>query len=117
MFDILQKAGRGVKKFMSEKINTCKEILSSAQNRLIIGLVMIFLTIVAVFAADRVVRPLHQIAATIENVSAGYSDDVLHVDTFTETKSISEAINKMMGRLKLLDDSREEFVIQCISRN
>ena len=41
MFDILQKAGRGVKKFMSEKINTCKEILSSAQNRLIIGLVMI----------------------------------------------------------------------------
>jgi hypothetical protein len=35
MFDILQKAGRGVKKF------TCKEILSSAQNRLIIGLVMI----------------------------------------------------------------------------
>ena len=35
MFDILQKAGRGVKKFMSEKINTCKEILSSAQNRLI----------------------------------------------------------------------------------
>ena len=76
----------------------------------IIGLVMIFLTIVAVFTADRVVRPLHQIAATIENVSAGYSDDVLHVDTFTETKSISEAINKMMGRLKLLDDSREEFV-------
>ena len=53
---------------------------------------------------------LQQIAATIENVSAGYSDDVLHVDTFTETKSISEAINKMMGRLKLLDDSREEFV-------
>ena len=80
------------------------------QGSVIIGLVMIFLTIVAVFAADRVVRPLHQIAATIENVSAGYSDDVLHVDTFTETKSISEAINKMMGRLKLLDDSREEFV-------
>ena len=80
------------------------------QGSVIIGLVMIFLTIVAVFAADCVVRPLHQIAATIENVSAGYSDDVLHVDTFTETKSISEAINKMMGRLKLLDDSREEFV-------
>lgn len=41
MFDILRNAGRGVKKFMSEKINTCQEILSSAQNRLIIGLVMI----------------------------------------------------------------------------
>lgn len=41
MFNILRKAGRGIKKFMSEKINTCKEILSSAQNRLVIGLVMI----------------------------------------------------------------------------
>ena len=29
---------------------------------------------------------------------------------FCMWKSISEAINKMMGRLKLLDDSREEFV-------
>lgn len=41
MFDILQKAGRGIKKFTSEKINTCKEILLSAQNRLVIGLLMI----------------------------------------------------------------------------
>lgn len=40
MFDILQKAGRGVKKFMSEKINTCKEILSSAQNRAILGAIV-----------------------------------------------------------------------------
>lgn len=40
MFDILQKAGRGVKKFMSEKINTCKEILSSAKNRAILGAIM-----------------------------------------------------------------------------
>ena len=41
MFDILQKAGRSVKKFMSEKINTCKEILSSAQNRAILGAIVI----------------------------------------------------------------------------
>ena len=40
MFDILQKAGRGVKKFMSEKINTCKEILSSAKNRAILGAII-----------------------------------------------------------------------------
>lgn len=40
MFDILQKAGRGVKKFMGEKINTCKEILSSAKNRAILGAII-----------------------------------------------------------------------------
>ena len=71
---------------------------------------MILLAIVEVIFADRVVRPLRKITSAIENVSAGYSDDILHVDTYTETKNISESINKMMGRLKLLDDSREEFV-------
>ena len=56
------------------------------------------------------VRPLHRITAAIESVTEGYSDDVLHEDTFTETKQMSEAFNKMLGRLKLLDESREEFV-------
>ena len=35
---------------------------------------------------------------------------MLHEDTFTETRMLSEAFNKMLGRLKQLDDSREEFV-------
>ena len=52
----------------------------------------------------------NRITAAIESVTEGYSDDVLHVDTFTETKQMSEAFNKMLGRLKLLDESREEFV-------
>lgn len=40
MFDILKKAGRGIKQFMDEKINTCKEILLSAQNRAILGAII-----------------------------------------------------------------------------
>ena len=36
--------------------------------------------------------------------------NVLHENTFTETRLLSEAFNKMLGRLKQLDDSREEFV-------
>ena len=40
MFNILKKAGRGIKKFIREKINTCKEILSSAQNRAILGTII-----------------------------------------------------------------------------
>lgn len=78
-----------------------------------IGIVMILLAILSIFLADRVVRPLHRITAAIESVTEGYSDDVLHVDTFTETKQMSEAFNKMLGRLKLLDESREEFVPMC----
>lgn len=41
MFGIIKKAGRGIKKFMGEKVKECVDILSSAQNRLTIGLVMV----------------------------------------------------------------------------
>ena len=80
------------------------------QGGALIGIVMITLAAVSIFAADRVVRPLHRITSAIENVTEGYTDDVLHEDTFTETRQISEAFNKMLGRLKQLDESREEFV-------
>ena len=39
MKEKLRKFGKGIKKFVKEKVETCKEILSSAQNRLILGLI------------------------------------------------------------------------------
>ena len=75
-----------------------------------VGILMIILGAFSVFLADRTVRPLRRITEVIENVTEGYSDDVLHVDTYAETRQLCEAFNKMLGRLKLLDESREEFV-------
>ena len=43
-------------------------------------------------------------------VTEGYDDDYLHENTYTETMELSEAFNKMSGRMKTLDDSRNEFV-------
>lgn len=37
---MLSKIGKGIKKFMDGKIQTCKEILSSAKNRLILGFII-----------------------------------------------------------------------------
>lgn len=81
-----------------------------AYGGVIVGIAMILLGVLSVFLADRMVRPIHKITGAIENVTEGYSDDVLHVDTYTETRLLSEAFNKMLGRLKQLDESREEFV-------
>lgn len=75
-------------------------------------LILIFVIVMAIslLLADRIVRPLHRITKDIEGVNEGYSLEVFHEDTFTETREISEALNKMLGRMKRLDDSREEFV-------
>lgn len=41
MLDLFKRAGRGIKTVMEEKIKACTEVLSSAQNRLVVGLVMV----------------------------------------------------------------------------
>lgn len=37
----LRSLGKGIKKNVTDKIQECKEILSSAQNRLILGLILL----------------------------------------------------------------------------
>ena len=90
----------------TDNIETTKQVLYT-HGGVIIGIAMILLAMFSVFLADRMVRPIHKITGAIENVTEGYSDDVLHVDTFTETRQLSEAFNKRRGRLKILDESRE----------
>lgn len=38
---MFRKIGKGIKKFVSDKIQTCKEVLTEAQNHLVIGLVIL----------------------------------------------------------------------------
>ena len=104
-----QVAGVMLASVSTDNIEVTRQVLYT-HGGVIVGIAMILLAAVSVFLADRMVRPIHKITGAIENVTEGYSDDVLHVDTYTETRQLSEAFNKMLGRLKLLDESREEFV-------
>lgn len=74
------------------------------------GVAMILIIAGAFLIADRIVRPLRRMRAEIEGVTDGYEDEILHVDTFTETSHISEAFNRLIGRFRQMDASREEFV-------
>lgn len=38
---MFKKIGKRIKKFVSDKVQACKEILSSAKNRLVLGLVFV----------------------------------------------------------------------------
>lgn len=37
----IRNLGKGIKKFVNGKIQACKEVLSSAHNRLILGLILV----------------------------------------------------------------------------
>ncbi len=56
------------------------------------------------------VGPFRRLTRSIEEVTEGYEDEYLEEDTYRETQRISDAVNKMLDRLKELDASRQEFV-------
>lgn len=66
--------------------------------------------VIACLVGFKMVRPFQRISQSIEAVTEGYEDQYLHENAYTETVQISEAFNKMQGRMKVLDDSRNEFV-------
>ena len=74
---------------------------------IVVGLIMI---IVAVLIGMATVRPFRRITDSIEAVTEGYEDNYLHENAYLETMLLSDSFNKMLGRLKVLDKSRQEFV-------
>ena len=74
---------------------------------LIIGVLILAF---AIFASGRLVRPLRRMEKSIRDIQTGYEEDRLNVNTYTETKEMSESFNQLFGRMKTIDDSRQEFV-------
>lgn len=93
----------------TDSIEESLRILNQKGN-MVLGLVLIVLIVLSLFVAHIVVKPFQRITGYIDNVSEGYEEEDMHVETFSEAEEMSESINKMLGRLKQLNDSREEFV-------
>ncbi len=93
----------------TDSIEESLRILNQKGN-MILGLILIVVIALSFFIAHIVVKPFQRITAYIDNVSEGYEEGNMHVETFSEAEEMSESINTMLGRLKQLNDSREEFV-------
>ena len=88
--------------------DTLSELESKAN--LLFLMAMLVVIVAGSFVAYVMTKPFGEISRVIEDITEGYDSDNLHVDTYTETMQISEAFNKMRSRMKVLDDSRQEFV-------
>lgn len=76
----------------------------------IFGAVLLFA--VSVFLSVRLTNPLKNMASSIAEIQNGYGtcDGELMIKDYSETVQISEKFNKLYSRMKMLDDSRQEFV-------
>ena len=68
------------------------------------------ITIFAVFVAGRFTWPFRKMSKSIEDIQIGYGEGLLLIDDYTETEEISVNINALLKSMKVLDESRQDFV-------
>lgn len=68
------------------------------------------LLLFAVFAAFMLVRPIDRVVSALRNIANGHSDEDLNVKNYRETQQISSEFNKIVTQMRVLDESRQEFV-------
>ncbi len=56
------------------------------------------------------VRPLHKVSQGIDEIQKGYGADKLEVTDYTETIQICTKFNEMLSSMRVMDESRQEFV-------
>lgn len=93
----------------NESIVSMMEVLN--RTALILWVLMVLGIVVLAFVLSTVLtRPFDRVTEAINEVKAGYSDESISVPDYVETVHIVEAFNQMLKRMKVLDDSRQEFV-------
>lgn len=77
---------------------------------LIICIIIVLSLFLAYILSTVLVKPLARVTKAIEDLTDGYQQDEISVPDYTETELITDAFNKMLARMKVLDESRSEFV-------
>lgn len=97
---------------VSVSTDTVRDAVAYLKNIAIIVEVsaLILIVVFAIFVSNRMARPFRKMRKSIEDIQIGYGDDMPLIDDCTETEEISTNINAMLKNMKVLDESRQEFV-------
>ena len=93
----------------SESINTTREILAR-KSAIVETLIFFLLIAIALIGANLLVIPFDRVTRAISQVKEGFDDEPITVTDYTETEHILDAFNQLLRRMKVIDDSRNEFV-------
>ena len=81
------------------------------RNAVLIELALFILIVgVAGGIAYLVTRPFHHVTSEIQKLQAGHFNEKISVPEYLETERISDAFNELYARIRVLDESRDEFV-------
>ena len=92
-----------------DTIHKTMDILSNKANILLLIMMIIILGF-ALLLSNFMVNPLNKVTMAINEVTEGFSDKAINVPDYAETVHIIDAFNQLLGRMKVIDDTRQEFV-------
>ncbi len=111
---IIGKNGEEVTGVMLTSVSTdnISDTITLMKNRaaLIATAAGIIIIAIAFWFSYLLVRPINQITVAISKIDEGFRQEKISVMNYRETRRITQAFNDMLGRMKVLDDSRQEFV-------
>ncbi len=93
----------------TDEIKANMQILERKGTMLLL-IVMVFVIVLGYFLSGILVRPFQKVTRSIEDITDGYLDENISVPDYLETELITDAFNKMLARVRTLDESRQEFV-------
>lgn len=82
----------------------------SRQALIIEVIVILAIIIISILAVKVLIKPFEKITQALDKAQEGYTNDPICVTDCVETEHIGDAFNRVLGRMKVLDDSRQEFV-------
>ena len=74
------------------------------------SIVGVLIFVVTLLMSKFLFSPFKKIIQALAQVQEGYTNDPISVTDCLETEHIGDAFNRVLGRMKMLDDSRQEFV-------
>lgn len=77
---------------------------------ILMSIVGVLIFVVTFLVSKFLFAPFKKIIAALDQVQEGYTNDPISVTDCLETEHIGDAFNRVLGRMKMLDDSRQEFV-------
>ena len=92
-----------------DSITDNREVLSDSVS-LILTITFIVMILIASILSFVFVHPFKRLTRKLSAVTAEHIEDEIHESAYTEVDQIADAFNQLLGKIKLLDESRQEFV-------
>ena len=74
------------------------------------SIVGVLIFVVTLLVSKFLFQPFKKMIEALDQVQEGYTNDPISVTDCLETEHIGDAFNRVLGRMKMLDDSRQDFV-------